>query len=271
MAGSRWQNPKSKIQNPKLFEEFMAEKKDSQSPQSVARKRAEEKQRQQAQQNRIIAIIGGVLAVVVIAYIVLQFVNQEQAGSEGVTVEGERPLATLQPGARNGYYQSAPEMTLDTAKSYEAVIQTNKGELRLRLFDDEAPLTVNNFIFLATQGFYDNTTFHRVITDFMAQGGDPTGTGSGGPGYQFADETDNGLTFDRRGLLAMANAGPGTNGSQFFITFVETPWLDGNHTIFGELIEGDDVLASITIREPGADAAAADVIERIDIVEVPSQ
>ncbi|MCB8981130.1 MAG: peptidylprolyl isomerase [Ardenticatenaceae bacterium] len=157
-------------------------------------------------------------------------------------------------------------MTIDTSKTYEAIITTANGEMRFRLFDDEAPVTVNNFIFLANQGYYDGTTFHRVITDFMAQGGDPSGTGAGGPGYQFEDEFSDNLTFDQRGLLAMANSGPGTNGSQFFITFQETPWLDGLHTIFGELIEGDDVLSAITIREPGSDIAP-DVIERIDIVE----
>ncbi|MCA9917021.1 MAG: peptidylprolyl isomerase [Anaerolineales bacterium] len=157
-------------------------------------------------------------------------------------------------------------MTIDTSKTYEAIITTEKGEMRFRLFDDEAPVTVNNFVFLANQGFYDGTSFHRVLEDFMAQGGDPSGTGAGGPGYEFEDEFDDNLTFDRRGLLAMANAGPATNGSQFFITFVETPWLNGLHTIFGELIEGDDVLSAITLRDPGSDTPA-DIIERIDIVE----
>ncbi|RMG93284.1 MAG: peptidylprolyl isomerase [Chloroflexi bacterium] len=159
-------------------------------------------------------------------------------------------------------------MIIDTNKEYEAIIRTEKGDMRFRLFDDDAPLTVNNFVFLATQGFYDNTTFHRVLANFMAQGGDPTGLGNGGPGYQFEDETDNGLVFDRRGLLAMANAGPNTNGSQFFITFAPTPWLDGNHTIFGELIEGDEVLSSITLRDPQLfPATPGDTIVRIDIIE----
>ncbi|MCP4427554.1 MAG: peptidylprolyl isomerase [Chloroflexi bacterium] len=156
-------------------------------------------------------------------------------------------------------------MVIDAAKSYEAVVTVaGKGDMRLTLFDDEAPLTVNSFVYLANQGFYDGLTFHRVIADFMAQGGDPTGIGSGGPGYQFEDETDADLSFDRRGLLAMANSGPATNGSQFFITFVPTPHLNGLHTIFGELIEGDDVLSGLTISEPGG---PADVIERIVIVE----
>lgn len=183
-------------------------------------------------------------------------------------LEGDRPLAALSPAERNGYYQAYPPFVIDTSKEYEAVLITNKGEMRLRLFDDEAPLTVNNFVFLAQQGFYDGTTFHRVLQDFMAQGGDPSGTGTGGPGYTFEDETANGLEFDRRGLLAMANAGPNTNGSQFFITLLPTPWLNGNHTIFGELIAGDDVLAALTLRDPSTNPGTpGDIIQRIDIVE----
>lgn len=184
-------------------------------------------------------------------------------------VDGERPLSAMPPATRNNYYTSAPPITIDTSNTYEAIIITAKGQMRLRLFDDEAPLTVNNFVFLAQQGFYDGTTFHRVLADFMAQSGDPTGTGAGGPGYQFADETANGLTFDRPGLLAMANAGPNTNGSQFFITFAPTSWLDGAHTIFGELIEGQNVLDLLTLRDPATNPNfTGDVIERIDIVEI---
>ncbi len=211
-----------------------------------------------------------------------QFINQLGGGEtsseppppaaelpgEIVELGEERPLAQLDPAARNNYYTAYPPTVIDIAKTYEAVIVTAKGEMRFRLFDDAAPLAVNNFVFLARQGFYDGTIFHRVLADFMAQGGDPTGSGAGGPGYQFADETNNGLRFDRRGLLAMANAGPATNGSQFFITFVETPWLDGNHTIFGEMVAGDDVLSSLTLRDPVAAAVAGDRIERIEIVEV---
>ncbi|MFW6068537.1 MAG: peptidylprolyl isomerase [Chloroflexota bacterium] len=159
-------------------------------------------------------------------------------------------------------------MLIDPEAGYEAEIKTEKGDIRVKLFAEEAPLTVNNFVFLANEGFYDGLTFHRVLEDFMAQGGDPTGQGSGGPGYRFEDETDNGLTFDRPGLLAMANAGPGTNGSQFFITFVPTSWLNGNHTIFGEVIEGNEVLSQITRRQPGA-ATPADTIERVDIYQTP--
>lgn len=121
-----------------------------------------------------------------------------------------------------------------------AVISTNKGDINIRLFPDKAPLTVANFANLAQRGFYKEVKFHRVIGDFMIQGGDPTGTGSGGPGYQFMDETRTGLKHDKPGILSMANAGPNTNGSQFFITHVPTPHLDGKHTVFGEVVGPED-------------------------------
>src|SRR5262245_16163649 len=146
-------------------------------------------------------------------------------------------------------YSSPPAMQIDPNQHYDAVFHTQRGDFTVELFAGQAPITVNNFVFLAREGFYNNTTFHRVIEGFMAQGGDPTGTGSGGPGYQFQDEFDASLTFDRAGLLAMANAGPGTNGSQFFITFVPTPHLDNLHTIFGEVVEGAEVLDTITRRD----------------------
>jgi len=138
----------------------------------------------------------------------------------------------------------------------------------VQLFDDQAPKTVNNFVFLAQNGFYNGTTFHRVLDGFMAQGGDPTGTGMGGPGYQFEDEFSPDLTFDRPGLLAMANSGPNTNGSQFFITYDATPHLNGLHTIFGEVIEGMDVVNNITRRDPEQNPDfEGDAIETITITE----
>lgn len=188
--------------------------------------------------------------------------------SEFGLVEGSGELASLDPVERDGYYSEYPDMIIDESSTYEAVLVTERGDMRIRLFADKAPLTVNNFVSLALDGFYDGTMFHRVLADFMAQAGDPSGTGRGGPGYEFGDETDNGLSFDRRGLLAMANAGPGTNGSQFFITFVPTDWLTGNHTIFGELVEGDDVLSSIRLRDPGSDPNPGDIIETIEIYVV---
>jgi cyclophilin family peptidyl-prolyl cis-trans isomerase len=188
--------------------------------------------------------------------------------SEAAAPEAAAPEAAEEVAARDGMYSAAPEMTIDPAKYYYATLKTDQGDIKVQLFADRAPTTVNNFVFLAREGFYDNTTFHRVLEDFMAQAGDPTGTGMGGPGYEFADEFWPGATFDRRGLLAMANAGPGTNGSQFFITFAPTPWLDGNHTIFGEVIEGDDVLSKLTLRDPSANPTEpGNVIQTITIEE----
>jgi len=120
-------------------------------------------------------------------------------------------------------------------------IMTDKGDININLLPEKSPVTVANFVNLAKKGYYDGLKFHRVIDNFMAQGGDPTGTGAGGPGYQFENEVDNGLNFSKSGKLAMANAGPGTNGSQFFITTVPTEWLNGNHTIFGEVVSDDDL------------------------------
>ncbi len=142
-------------------------------------------------------------------------------------------------------YSSPPAMQIDTTKTYFATIKTNKGAMRLQLFADKAPTTVNNFVFLAQDKFYDGVPFHRVIKDFMVQTGDPTGTGRGGPGYRFGDEFHRDLRHTGPGVLSMANAGPNTNGSQFFITHVATPWLDGKHTVFGQLVDGNDVLFSI--------------------------
>jgi peptidyl-prolyl cis-trans isomerase B (cyclophilin B) len=136
-------------------------------------------------------------------------------------------------------------MTIDTAKSYTATLDTSRGRIVCELYAKDAPKTVNNFVFLAREGFYNGTVFHRVIADFMIQGGDPTGTGRGGPGYKFEDETKNNPNRHARGVLSMANAGPNTNGSQFFITHVETPWLDGKHTVFGRVLSGQDVVDSV--------------------------
>ncbi len=156
----------------------------------------------------------------------------------------------LEPAQRNGIYAEPPPMTIDPDKSYQATIVTENGEIVIDLYASEAPNTVNNFVFLAGEGFYDNTTFHRVLPGFMAQGGDPTGTGTGGPGYNFADEFHPELRHEGPGVLSMANSGPDTNGSQFFITYDATPHLDDRHTVFGRVIEGQDILDAITPRDP---------------------
>lgn len=155
-------------------------------------------------------------------------------------------------------YSAPPTMSVDASKKYAATIETSRGTILVDLFTKDAPATVNNFVFLARDGFYDGTIFHRVIPDFMVQGGDPTGTGRGGPGYKFEDETKGNPNKHKAGSLSMANAGPNTNGSQFFITHVKTEWLDGKHTVFGQVTKGQDVvdgvkqgdtIKSITIQE----------------------
>lgn len=147
-------------------------------------------------------------------------------------------------------YTSCPPMVIDPARQYIAILQTEKGEITLELFADVAPLAVNNFVFLARQGWYDGVTFHRVLPGFVAQSGDPSGTGYGGPGYAFIDEISPDLQFDREGILAMANAGPGTNGSQFFITLGPAPHLNGQFTIFGQVVAGMEVVKRLTPRDP---------------------
>jgi cyclophilin family peptidyl-prolyl cis-trans isomerase len=142
-------------------------------------------------------------------------------------------------------------MVIDPAKKYTAIFKTEKGDFEIELYADKAPKTVNNFVFLARDKFYDGVSFHRVIHGFMAQGGDPTGTGTGGPGYKFADEFHPSLRHSGPGILSMANAGPGTNGSQFFITHVATPHLDNRHSVFGKVVKGMDVVFSIPERDPG--------------------
>lgn len=185
---------------------------------------------------------------------------------------GDRALASVEPIARADAYSQPPAMTIDPTKSYIAVIDTDAGEVSIELYPEASPIAVNNFIALARDGYYDGTVFHRVLEGFMAQGGDPTGTGTGGPGYSFADEVNNGLAFDKVGLLAMANAGPNTNGSQFFITFDidATAGLTGLHTIFGEVVRNEEVLADITRVDPNvADSAEGPltVVESVRIIE----
>jgi peptidyl-prolyl cis-trans isomerase B (cyclophilin B) len=161
----------------------------------------------------------------------MRTVNREQKGP---------PMAAKQ-------WRNAPAMSIDTAKTYQVTMSTSKGDIVLELYPNYAPKTVNNFVFLAREGYYDGLTFHRVISNFMIQGGDPTGSGRGGPGYQFEDEVDplsNPLKHET-GVISMANAGRNTNGSQFFITHVATPHLDGKHTVFGRVVEGQDVVNAI--------------------------
>ena len=160
-----------------------------------------------------------------------------------------------------------PSGDLDTSKSYTATFKIERGEFEIMLFANDAPLTVENFVNLARAEFYDATTFHRVISGFMVQGGDPEGTGTGGPGYRFGDEFNSKLRHDSEGVLSMANSGPGTNGSQFFITLGPTSHLDGKHTVFGKVTKGMDVVKAIRERDPGSDPNPGDLIETIVINE----
>jgi peptidyl-prolyl cis-trans isomerase B (cyclophilin B) len=151
-----------------------------------------------------------------------------------------------------------PAMEIDPAKNYRATVETNRGTIVLELYPTYAPKTVNNFVFLARQGFYDGLKFHRVISNFMIQGGDPTGTGAGGPGYKFEDEVRSNPLKHEAKVISMANAGPNTNGSQFFITHLPQPHLNGKHTVFGKVIEGENVVDTIK---------QGDVMQKITIAE----
>ncbi len=164
-------------------------------------------------------------------------------------------------------WSKPPEMQIDPKKKYKAHMETDKGTMVIELFADKAPRTVNNFVFLAQEGFYEGVMFHRVISNFMVQGGDPTGRGSGGPGYKFEDEFHPSLSHDTQGILSMANAGPNSNGSQFFITHGPTPHLDNRHSVFGRVVDGLDVLMSIPPRDPGNVNAPAVKINRVTIEE----
>jgi cyclophilin family peptidyl-prolyl cis-trans isomerase len=168
-------------------------------------------------------------------------------------------------------FAECPPMEIDPAKGYIATLHTEQGDIVIELFADKAPLAVNNFIFLAKNGWYDGVTFHRVLPDFVAQGGDPSGTGFGGPGYAFVNEISPDLKFDREGLLAMANSGPDTNGSQFFITYAPAQQLDGGYTIFGEVIAGMDVAKKLAPRDPSTDFSLppGDKILSVAIEEKP--
>jgi cyclophilin family peptidyl-prolyl cis-trans isomerase len=176
--------------------------------------------------------------------------------------------SSVQPTAAGLQWSTAPVMAIDKTKQYSATVKMAKGgEFTIQLYADKAPITVNSFVFLSRQGFYNGVTFHRVLEGFMAQGGDPTGTGGGGPGYQFVNE-DSDLKFDKAGVVAMANAGRDTNGSQFFITFGPQTSLNGGYTIFGQVTSGMDVVNAITRRDPSTGPTfKGDAISTITIAE----
>ena len=164
-------------------------------------------------------------------------------------------------------WSNPPAMVIEPDIDYKAILHTELGDIKINLFEKKVPKTVNNFVFLSNEGFYDDTIFHRVILNFMAQGGDPTAKGTGGPGYRFEDEFHEDLKHNKPGILSMANAGANTNGSQFFITHVPTPWLDGKHSVFGEVEDGMDVLFSIPDRDPIKPENSGVKIETLEILE----
>ncbi len=219
---------------------------------------------------QIAAVAVFVLLLAIVAWIALSPRNEtpaELTNPQSAPTQPQPPQEQAAPASAK-QYNAPPAMSIDPAKRYLATFKmANGGEFVIELYPDKAPITVNSFVFLAREGYYNGTTFHRVLPDFMAQGGDPTGTGGGGPGYQFVNE-DSDLTFDKAGVLAMANAGRDTNGSQFFITFGPQEFLNGGYTIFGQVIEGLDVVLAIRLRDPEQfPDYLGDVLESVTITE----
>jgi cyclophilin family peptidyl-prolyl cis-trans isomerase len=221
--------------------------------------------------DRTIQYIGIAVAVLVIGFFAWQYIPRSKPASTstGNTVVGTSEACQIFdeiPAAAQ--YSAAPPQLVDESSNYFATFKmANGGEFVAELYTSKAPITVNSFVFLSCKGFFNGLTFHRVLEDFMAQGGDPQGTGGGGPGYEFVNESSD-LTFDKAGVMAMANAGPNTNGSQFFITFGPAEFLNGGYTIFGQVIEGMDVVNAITRRDPDTNPSfTGDVIESITITK----
>lgn len=217
----------------------------------------------QARQTRIIQIAGIAVVLIVVVAGAWWLTPTSSEVDAGITDGACAPFADIHVAAQ----YTAPEMRIDTAGQYFANVKMAKGgEFLIQLYPDKAPITVNNFVFLACKGFYDGSTFHRVIDGFMAQGGDPTGTGTSGPGYQFVNEK-NDLAFDQAGVVAMANAGLNTNGSQFFIMFNAYGLTEDSYTIFGQVVEGMEVVNGIRRRDPQSDPLPGDAMESVTISE----
>jgi peptidyl-prolyl cis-trans isomerase B (cyclophilin B) len=246
----------------------------------LAERRAAERRRRRRQ--RIIAgVVAGALALGAVGYAGFVFLlggedepRRPQAGpaSPSPSPAPELPVAcggeAPPEEEEKRMYDTPPKMQIDRNSRYTAVMDTSCGRIELELLADQTPKTVNSFVFLAREGFYDGLTFHRIIPDFMIQGGDPNGDGTGGPGYQFEDEIVNRLKFNEPGLLAMANSGADTNGSQFFITTSEPKHLNGLHTIFGRVKDGMDVVREIeAVGSPSGAPSEQVFIERVRIVE----
>ena len=227
------------------------------------KKKMEEKleAERKARQARLVQIGGVATALLVV---ILGFVFFSSRGnSVGETTGACEPFADIPAAAQ---YGAAPPQRVDAGKQYFASVKmATGGQFVIELYPSKAPITVNSFVFLACKGYFNGVTFHRVLEGFMAQGGDPTGTGLGGPGYEFVNE-DSDLVFDKAGVVAMANAGRDTNGSQFFITFGPTPQLNGGYTIFGQVVEGQEVVDAITRRDPQLNPSfTGDAMESVTI------
>ena len=217
--------------------------------------------------DKIIQYVGIAVIVIVVVLAAWPFISKLFAPKPAaVSVAGDGTACGAFNSIPKAAQYSAPPMGIDQSKQYFANFKMAKGgQFVVELYPAKAPITVNSFVFLACKNFYDGVTFHRVLEGFMAQGGDPTGTGTSGPGYQFVNESSD-LTFDKAGVMAMANAGPDTNGSQFFITFGPTPQLNGGYTIFGQVTEGMDVVNGITRRDPQQNPTTpGDAIESVTI------
>ncbi len=216
-------------------------------------------------------IAVGIVALIIGAFVaVYYFAVARPASAPPSTPPPAEATPDDEPRASAMSWAEPPEMAIDPAKHYEAILKTEKGDVRMELYAEQTPVTVNNFVFLARQGYYDGVTFHRVIPGFMAQTGDRGGTGSGSPGYAFQDEFDPALRHDAAGVVSMANPGtPDSNGSQFFITYAPEPHLDGLHTVFGRVVDGMDVVEALTPRNPAEDPGAppGDRILSVEIVE----
>jgi peptidylprolyl isomerase len=227
-----------------------------------------------ARRKLITRILTAVILVAVLVPVIWLLVTTMKPGTgDGQVTTPASTLFPLQGGPTpelvgTKQYASAPPLVIDVAKQYFATVKMAKGgEFVIQLYPDKAPLTVNSFVFLARQGYFDGVTFHRVLEGFMAQGGDPTGTGGGGPGYSFVNEI-NDLAFDKAGVVAMVNAGPDTNGSQFFIMFGPYGLSESDYTIFGQVISGMDTVNAITLRDPSQNPTfPGDMIESITITE----
>lgn len=224
----------------------------------MTNKQTRKKSKQKSVSFQVQALIG-ILAIIVVVALLYLVINGND-GTQTTTAE-TIPLAEMN-------YTEPPEMTIQPEITYLAEFSMeNGGKFVVQLYPDKAPITVNNFVFLAREGYYNGVTFHRVLEGFMAQGGDRSGTGAGGPGYTFVNE-DSDLIFDKPGVLAMANAGRDTNGSQFFITIGPAEYLNGDYTIFGQVVDGMDVVNSITLRDPDQyPNFAGDVITNVEIIE----